>query len=112
MRGVGEIAITMLGAFATLLILEKLNNMDTQPLPEPNIKPLRSFDGKPLHLISLGCRDCGFLIFTALSRASQAITCCACGHDNLEYLSRLEIEKCLIEQDKLRARQGVLAVTS
>jgi predicted Zn-ribbon and HTH transcriptional regulator len=110
MRGVGEWLITMTGLFGALMILERLNKMDTNPLPEPNIKPLRQFDGKALHLISLGCRDCGFLLFTALSRASQAITCCACGKDNIEYLSRFEVEKCVIEQDKLKTKTGTLTV--
>lgn len=108
-----EWVTVMLAAFGALLILEKLN-MDTKPLPEspePNTKTLNRFDGKPLHLISLGCRPCGFLVFTALSRASQAITCPACGKDDLEYQSKLMIEKVTIEQGKMKAKSGTLTVS-
>lgn len=88
-----------------------LDDYTTAPLPEPNLKPLRQFDGKALHLISVGCRDCGFLIFTSLSRACQAITCPACGRDNIEYLSKLMIEKVEIEEEVLKAKAGKLTVS-
>ena len=114
MKGLVAWAFTMIGCFAALRILETLqmpDNYDTAPLPEPVSKSLNRFDGKPLHLISLGCRPCGFLVFTALSRASQAITCPACGRDDLEYQSKLMIEKVTIEEGKMKAKTGTLTVS-
>jgi hypothetical protein len=118
MRGVGEWVLTMVGAFAALLILERLKvgNEETEPhIIIPNQREiLRQFEGKGLHLAGRVCPSCHFVYWVPLSLIAQylkegKLDCNSCLIPTVHFLPIL-VEKVTVNEESLRATRAV-AVT-
>jgi hypothetical protein len=118
MRGIGEWVLTMVGAFAALLILEKLKvgneEIDTRIVLPNQREILRQFEGKGLHLAGRVCPVCHFVFWVPLSLVAEylkegKLDCNSCLIPTVHFLPIL-VEKVTVNEESLRASRAV-AVT-